>query len=42
LDISKITINAYKKFYDVTPIDINDIFTIDGEVRRFVKSKEGS
>jgi len=34
-DISKITLNAYEKFSDITLRDIKDIFEIDKEVRRF-------
>ena len=35
LDISKVTINSYKKFYDFVPSSINDVFEIDKEVRKF-------
>jgi len=35
LDISKITIKAYKKFYDFVPSSVDDIFEIDKEVREF-------
>jgi 1-deoxy-D-xylulose-5-phosphate reductoisomerase len=36
LDISKITIDAYKKFEDIDLLDIDDIFKIDKEVRSYV------
>lgn len=36
LDISKITVDAYKKFYDFNPMSIEDIFAIDTEVRKYV------
>jgi 1-deoxy-D-xylulose-5-phosphate reductoisomerase len=38
LDISKITVSAYKKFYDFNPLNVEDIFSIDSEVRAFVLS----
>lgn len=39
LDISKISLNAYKKFYDFNPTSIDDVFMIDSEVREFVKKR---
>jgi len=40
LDISKITIDAYGKFQDFMPTEIDDIFKIDSEVREFSRSKK--
>jgi len=40
LDISKITIEAYEKFQDFMPAEIDDIFNIDREVRKFSRSKK--
>ncbi len=37
LDISKLTLQAYKKFYDFNPSSIEDVFEIDREVRSFTK-----
>ncbi len=39
LDISKISINAYKKFSDFNPASIDDVFMVDSEVREFVKKR---
>jgi 1-deoxy-D-xylulose-5-phosphate reductoisomerase len=36
LDISKITIEAFKKFEDFNPTSIDAIFEVDTEVRKFV------
>lgn len=36
LDISKTTVNAYKKFYDFNPTSVEDVFMVDSEVRKFV------
>ena len=36
LDISKISINTYKKFSDFNPTSIDDVFRIDKDVREFV------
>ena len=36
LDISKITLDAYKKFADINPNNLEDIFEIDHEVRKYV------
>jgi len=37
LDISKTTISAYKKFSDFYPHSLDDIYTLDKEVRNFFK-----
>ncbi len=37
LDISKIVLNSYKHFYNFYPVDVDDIFRIDKEVREFIK-----
>ncbi len=37
LDISKIVLDCYDKFYNFLPRDIDDIFEIDKEVRRSIK-----
>ncbi len=36
MEISKISLSAYKKFYDYNPTSIDDVFEIDREVRNFV------
>jgi 1-deoxy-D-xylulose-5-phosphate reductoisomerase len=36
-DIAKITLDAYERFQDFIPIEIDDIFKIDIEVREYVK-----
>ncbi len=36
LDISKISLEAYEKFYDFNPLSIDDVFEIDKEVRSFI------
>ncbi len=36
MDISKITLKAYDKFYDFNPTSIDDVFEIDSEVRNFI------
>ncbi len=39
LDISKISLNAYKNFSDFDPTSIDDVFMIDSEVREFIKKR---
>jgi len=36
LEITKITLGAFEKFYDFNPTSIDDVFEIDREVRSFV------
>ncbi len=36
LDISKLSLEAYAKFYDFNPSSIDDVFEIDKEVRNFI------
>ena len=36
LDISKVTLDAYKKFEDIDPKSLEDIYEIDKEVREYV------
>jgi 1-deoxy-D-xylulose-5-phosphate reductoisomerase len=37
LNISEITIDAYERFHDFMPTEIDDIFKIDREVREYIK-----
>jgi 1-deoxy-D-xylulose-5-phosphate reductoisomerase len=37
LDISKITLEAYKKFYSFKPTSLDDIYTLDKEIRNYFK-----
>ena len=37
LDISKITLEAYEKFYSFKPSSLDDIYTLDKEIRNYFK-----